>query len=161
MLRSGQEFKEGLGDGRTVYIGGERVDDVTTHAAFRDAAQTYAKLFDYKADPTNREKLAYEEDGEFHSMYFLKPRNREDLARRSLAHKTIADQTFGLMGRSPDHVSSFVTAIAMNPEVLKQPDGRDFSANIGNYWKHLRDNDLFATYAVHPAPQSKDHSLFG
>ena len=113
MLRSGQEFKEGLGDGRTVYIGGERVDDVTTHAAFRDAAQTYAKLFDYKADPTNREKLAYEEDGEFHSMYFLKPRNREDLARRSLAHKTIADQTFGLMGRSPDHVSSFVTAIAM------------------------------------------------
>ena len=161
MLRSGKEFLAGLRDGRTVYIGGDKVDDVTRHPAFRDAAATYANLYDFKADPVNRELMAFEEDGDWHSMYFLRPRSRDDLHRRSKAHKAIADLTYGLMGRSPDHVSSFVTAIAMQPDILKQPDGRDFSANIGAYRKHLRDNDLFATYAVHPAPQSKSQDMFG
>jgi len=161
MLRSGAEFLAGLQDGRTVYIGGEKVDDVTQHKAFRDAAATYAALFDFKADPKNHDLMSFEADGDRHSMYFLKPRTREDLALRSAAHKAIADQTYGLMGRSPDHVASFVTGIAMQPEVLKQDDGRDFSANIEAYWRHLRDNDVFATYAVHPAPQSKEQNMFG
>lgn len=161
MLRSGKQFLDGLRDGRRVYIGGEKVEDVTTHRAFKDAATTYADLFDYKAAPVNRATMAYEEDGDWQSMYFLQPRTRDDLARRSAAHKAIADQTYGLMGRSPDHVSSFVTAIAMQPDILKQEDGQDFSANIGAYRKYLRDNDLFATYAVHPAPQSKAQEVFG
>ena len=37
MLRTGKEHLESLRDGRVVYIGGERVDDVTRHPAFRDA----------------------------------------------------------------------------------------------------------------------------
>ena len=36
--------------GRRVLIGRERVDDVTTHPAFRNAAQTVADLYDQKAD---------------------------------------------------------------------------------------------------------------
>ena len=39
MLRSGREHLERLRDGRSVYIGNERVDDVTTHPAFARAAQ--------------------------------------------------------------------------------------------------------------------------
>ncbi len=161
MLRTGKEFLENLRDGRVVYIGGERVDDVTTHRAFKDAAQTYARLYDFKAAPENRDLMTFEEEGQRHSIYYLKPRTQDDLLRRMKGHKAIADQTYGLMGRSPDHVSSFVTAIAMEPDILKQPDGRDFSANIGSYYRHLRDHDLFATYAVHPAPQSKSQKLFG
>ena len=42
MLRTGKEHFESLRDGRAIYIGGERVDDVTTHPAFRNAAQTVA-----------------------------------------------------------------------------------------------------------------------
>ena len=40
MLKSGAEHLESLRDGRVVYIGRERVDDVTTHPAFRNAART-------------------------------------------------------------------------------------------------------------------------
>jgi len=161
MLRTGREFLSQLRDGRRVFIGGEQVDDVTTHRAFRDAAQTYARVFDFKAAPENRELMTFEEGGQRHSLYYLMPRTQDDLMRRSRAHKAIADQTYGLMGRSMDHVASFVTAIAMEPDILKQPDGRDFSANIGAYYRHLRDGDHFATYAVHPAPQSKSQKLFG
>ena len=42
MLRTGKEHTESLRDGRIVYIGGERVDDVTRHPAFRNAALTVA-----------------------------------------------------------------------------------------------------------------------
>ena len=38
MLRTGKEHLESLRDGRVVYIGGEKVDDVTRHPAFRNAA---------------------------------------------------------------------------------------------------------------------------
>jgi 4-hydroxyphenylacetate 3-monooxygenase len=54
MLRSGKEHLESLRDGRVIYIGSERVDDVTRHPAFRNAAGTVAGLYDLKADPANR-----------------------------------------------------------------------------------------------------------
>ena len=51
MLKSGTEHLEGLRDGRVVYIGGEQVADVTRHPAFRNAAQSIAAFYDFKADP--------------------------------------------------------------------------------------------------------------
>ena len=42
MLRTGKEHLESLRDGRVIYIGSERVDDVTHHPAFRNAATTVA-----------------------------------------------------------------------------------------------------------------------
>ena len=52
MLKTGQEHLESLQDGRVVYIGSERVEDVTTHPAFRNAARTVAAIYDMKADPS-------------------------------------------------------------------------------------------------------------
>src|SRR5262249_35251450 len=101
MLRTGKEHLESLRDGRVVYIGSERVEDVTRHPAFCNAAATVAALYDMKADPANRDSLTYEEDGGRHSIYFLRPRTREDLQRRMLGHRRIADVTFGMFGRSP------------------------------------------------------------
>jgi 4-hydroxyphenylacetate 3-monooxygenase len=41
---TGAEFLESLRDGREVYIYGERVKDVTTHPAFRQAARSVGNL---------------------------------------------------------------------------------------------------------------------
>ena len=101
MLRSGKEHLESLRDGRVIYIGSERVDDVTQHPAFRNAAQTVAMIYEMKADPALREEMTYEEDGGRHSIYFLRARSREDLQRRMLGHQRIADLTYGMFGRSP------------------------------------------------------------
>src|SRR5215203_397955 len=62
MLKGGKEYLEGLRDGRVVYVGSERIDDVTRHPAFRNGAQTIADLFERKADPANRALLTFEED---------------------------------------------------------------------------------------------------
>jgi 4-hydroxyphenylacetate 3-monooxygenase len=63
MLRSGTEHLESLRDRRRIFIGSEQVDDPTRHPAFRNAAQTLAKLYDMKADPGLRDEMTYEEDG--------------------------------------------------------------------------------------------------
>ena len=71
-----------------------------------------------KADPANRDAMTYEEDGGRHSIYFLRPKTRDDLQRRMEGHRRIADFTYGMFGRSPDHVASFVTGMAMKPDAL-------------------------------------------
>jgi 4-hydroxyphenylacetate 3-monooxygenase len=101
MLRTGEEHLKSIRDGRVIYIGNERVDDVTRHPAFCNAAQTVAALYDMKCDPANRELMSYQEDGALHSIYFLRARFRDDLQRRILGHRRIANFTHGMFGRSP------------------------------------------------------------
>ncbi|MFF8473426.1 4-hydroxyphenylacetate 3-hydroxylase family protein [Streptomyces sp. NPDC015414] len=148
MLKTGKEHLESLRDGRRVYIGRTLVEDVTTHPAFARAAQTISDLYDLKADPANSEVMTYVEDGERHSSYFMRARSREDLAKRSAAHKRIADLSYGLLGRSPDYVASFVTGMAVSPEVFN-----DTSDRVVAYWRHMRDNDVYAAHAI-VAPQA-------
>ena len=142
MLRTGREHLESLRDGRVVYIGAERVDDVTRHPAFRGAAQTVAALYDMKANPALRQEMTYEEEGGRHSIYFLRARTRDDLQRRMIGHQRIADFTYGMFGRSPDHVASFVTGMAMKLDELKAPAGHP--ENLLNYYRYIRDKDIFA-----------------
>jgi len=68
MLMTGSEYLESIRDGRRVYIGSERVDDVTTHPAFRNAARTLATIYDRKRAPENREVMTCEEDGTHYIM---------------------------------------------------------------------------------------------
>jgi 4-hydroxyphenylacetate 3-monooxygenase len=158
MLRTGKEHLESMRDGRVVYVGGERIDDVTRHRAFRNAAQTVAALYDMKADPANRDALSYEEDGGRHSIYFLRARSRDDLQRRMVGHRRIADLTYGLFGRSPDHVASFVTGMAMKPDELKAPCGN--ADNLVAYYRYARDNDLYLVYAVVPPQAARNPEFY-
>src|SRR5208337_4544937 len=136
MLRSGKEHLETLRDGRSVYVGSEKVEDVTRHPAFCAAAATVAAIYDMKADPANRDVMTYEEEGGRHSIYYLRPCNRDDLQRRMLGHRRIADLTLGMFGRSPDHVASFVTGMAMNLDALPAPCA--YADNLLRYYRHLR-----------------------
>ena len=56
-LMTGDEYVESLRDGRGVYIYGEKVDDVTTHPAFRNAVLSTRRLYDAMHDPATRDKL--------------------------------------------------------------------------------------------------------
>ena len=58
-LRTGAEYLRSLKDGRAVFVDGERVDDVTTHKALRQAAHSLAKLYDIAAAPELRERMTF------------------------------------------------------------------------------------------------------
>ena len=147
MLMTGDEYLESLRDGRKVYIGREVVEDVTSHPAFRNAARSFAMIYDRKRAPENRDVMTFEEDGERFSTYFLLPRSREDLLRRFETHRRIASWTYGLLGRSPDNFPSYVSGLVMNPDLF-EGIRKGFGDNMVNYYKHMRANDIFATHTV-------------
>src|SRR5690606_12485407 len=117
---------------------------------------------DMKADPANRELMSFEADGERHSMYFLQARTPDDLRRRTKAHRKIADMTYGLFGRSPDHVASFVAGMATDPSVFAAgPKGRqEFADNFMRYYRYMRDNDIYAAYAVLPPQAARNPEFY-
>ena len=152
MLKTGAEHLESLRDGRVVYIGAERVDDVTTHPAFRNAARSIAAIYDLKrADPAS----SFTEDGERYSAYFLRARSKDDLGQRTRLHRAIAATSYGLLGRSPDHVSSFVTGMAMNPSVFGQ-----YAENLVRYYEHMRRQDIYGVYAVLPPQAARNPEFY-
>ena len=52
-IKNADEHVQSLRDDRNVYLDGERVDDVTSHPAFRNSVRTAANLYDFQADPAN------------------------------------------------------------------------------------------------------------
>ena len=152
MLRTGQQYLDDVkGRKPEVYVGGERIDDVTIHPAFRNIVQTTAQLYDVTSDPARANELSYvePETGERCSNNYLMPKTRDDLLARGRAHQAWSDVSWGLYGRSPDHVAGWITGMACVPEVAKA-DGHDFESHVVNYYRRARDKDMFVTYAIVP-----------
>jgi 4-hydroxyphenylacetate 3-monooxygenase len=159
MQISGTEYLKSLRDKRVVYLGGERIEDVTSHPGFRNAARSFAMMYDVKADPAHRDWLTYEEDSGRHAMYWLRPRSREDLLRRLKAHEYLADLSYGLLGRSPDYFAGFVVGLAMEPEIL-DTERYKFAQHVVQYYKKCRDNDWFVCNAVTPPPGTRKREVY-
>jgi 4-hydroxyphenylacetate 3-monooxygenase len=158
MIRSGSQYLESLQDGRRIYIGDEPVRDPTKHPAFRNAARTFAALYDLKADPALRDVMTFEEDGERYAAYFLRPRTKADLEKRTRAHRVIAEFSCGLLGRSPDALGSQITGMVMKPEVFDEEGG--FREHVLALYQHMRANDLFATYAIVPPQGARNPEYY-
>ncbi len=151
MLRTGSDYLEGLRDGRRIYVGSELVRDVTAHPAFRNTARSFGEIYERKRAAEHRDAMSYEENGDRFSAWFLKPRTRDDLRKRRMAHRRVAEWSYGLLGRSPDHVASFVTGLALQPDLF-EANRKGFGDNLQAYYEELRRRDLFACYVV-VAPQ--------
>ena len=78
---TGEEYLESIGDRREVYVYGERVEDVTTHPAFRNTARSIARLYDALHDETRRAVITTPTDtgsvGVTHRCFRV-PRSVED-----------------------------------------------------------------------------------
>ena len=160
MLMNGEEYLESLRDGRTIRIGSETVHDVTSHPAFRNAARSFARIWDARHESEYCDALSVEVDGERIPSYYLMPKNRADLEQRTRSATAIADLSYGMLGRSPDFVGGYVTGIAMQPELFKT-DAYDFSDNVRAYYKHVCANDIFLSHAVAPPQGTRDPAHYG
>ena len=150
-MRTGSDYLRSLNDGRQVFVDGERVADVSRHRAFREAARSVARLYDIAAAPELRERMTFVSPttGEPVLRAYQIPRSHADLRARRLFSETWAEATFGLMGRTPDHVAGFFCGYAATPGVLAA-GGQQFADNVVAYYQHMRDHHLYAAYAIVP-----------
>ena len=143
---TGQEFLESLRDGREVWIYGERVDDVTTHPAFRNSARSIARLYDALHDPAQQDILTSPTDtgsGGYTHKFFKVAHSREDLIgqRGAIAHW--ARMSYGWMGRTPDYKASLMNTLGAHHEFYGK-----FSGNARAWYKRAQDNVLFMNHAI-------------
>ncbi|MGE3918487.1 MAG: 4-hydroxyphenylacetate 3-hydroxylase family protein, partial [Hyphomicrobiaceae bacterium] len=148
--RTGRQYLDGLrSQGREIWLGGERVRDVTTHPGLAGGARAIAALYDMQHDPALRSRMTYASPttGDPVGLSFIVPRTRDDLVRRREMMLTWARATCGMMGRSPDFMN--VTFAAWAAAASYFAKGRpEFGGNIRRYYEHIRENDLVLTHAL-------------
>ncbi|PKB68668.1 MAG: hypothetical protein BZY82_00370 [SAR202 cluster bacterium Io17-Chloro-G3] len=152
MTRSGEEYIRALQDTRTVFLAGQRVEDVTAHPAFAETVKSVARLYDIANEPTNQQLMTFPSlrDGGFVNNAYLIPHGSNDLVARRKTHKCWADASYGLLGRSPDHVASFFAGFAGAPGFFEL-GGRQFADNVLRFYNKASSDDLYLAYTViHP-----------
>ena len=167
--RNGADYLASIkDDGRQVYFDGDVVTDVTTHAAFKGAAKSIARLFDIAADPANAALMTFPSPQTGAPVWrcYEIPKTAADLGARRLMSARWAEETFGLMGRTPDHVAGFLAGYAAKSSIFAEYSTQ-FADNVVRYHAYARDNHLYLSYAIvppqidrsRPAHQQSDPTL--
>jgi 4-hydroxyphenylacetate 3-monooxygenase len=149
MAKDGQAYLTSLRDGRSIYIDGRRVADVTQDPAFANAVASAARLYDFQAEPANIEQMTFRSPtsgGQVNRAWQL-PRYYEELLQRRRALEQWARLTCGMVGRSPDHVASTLAGFRMGLAAFRAYDPARAAA-LDHYFSYARDSDLFLSYVI-------------
>ncbi|MFK4826070.1 4-hydroxyphenylacetate 3-hydroxylase family protein [Paenochrobactrum sp. BZR 588] len=146
--KTGQQHLESLRDGREIFINGERVDDVTTHPAFKNVAQSVKQIFDFAKAPENEDLMTYvTPEGHRANRIWELPKSYEELKKRRAGLEGWTEIHGGFLGRAPDHVASCIAGMYMGLPVFEEYNAK-FAQNLANYYQYARDNDLYLTYVI-------------
>jgi 4-hydroxyphenylacetate 3-monooxygenase len=149
--RTGAQFLAGLKDDREIWVDGERVRDATSHPALRGAAHFMAELFDAQHEQAGDCLMPDPETGEPINVSHMIPRSREDIVRRHRCLQRIAEQTVGLMGRSPDYMNVTFAGFAGREDEWRVHGNERGAANLVAFQRELRRRDLSLTHTIiHP-----------
>jgi 4-hydroxybutyryl-CoA dehydratase/vinylacetyl-CoA-Delta-isomerase len=147
-IRTVEEYKASLRDGRKVYIGGEKVEDVTTHKVLGVTCDTIGAAYELSAskDPEIRNLFVapHPETGEPISRFYITPKTREDLANRTKMIQRSMEITGGLpFGR--DIGTDCLNAAIV---VAEKMGNKQYQENAKKFLEHLRKHDLHTCGAV-------------
>lgn len=129
MLRTGEDYRAAIRDGREVYIDGERVADVTTHPAFRPLVDIRARIFDMAHDPATAAAMTCEDAGEPCAVGPQLPFTQDDWHAKRRAVDAVLDDVGGVVTRVGDETVGEMWSLYDGQDVLDEVDPR-FSANI-------------------------------
>ncbi|GAB2743267.1 4-hydroxyphenylacetate 3-hydroxylase N-terminal domain-containing protein [Salinifilum aidingensis] len=143
---TGDEYVESLRDGRELWLYGEKVDDVTTHPAFRNPVRMTARLYDALHDPDEQDVLTRPTDtgsNGFTHPFFRAPRSAEDMVADRDAIAEWARLSYGWMGRSPDYKASFLGTLGANADFYEP-----FSDNARRWYRESQEKVLYWNHAI-------------
>lgn len=147
-LRTKSQYLTALDDDREVWLAGERVKSVPEHPLLRGAAHSVGDLFELQHDPQHAPVLAYDDPaaGRVARSHQV-PFSAADLQARGDAFRLNAQQSYGMMGRTPDFMNALLTAWNIGADVFGQRESA-YADNVRNYIKKVADEDLCLTHAL-------------
>lgn len=150
-LRSGDEFRESLRDGRVVFVGDEQIEDVTAEPSLGPGIDTMAEMFDDQLSPQFEDATTYLDDdlGERVTRAWQAPRTMEELLGRRRMIEYTSIKTSGTFGRPPDLGSTIGMGLLARKPLFAGTTSdlagdTNFADNIDNYIRHCRRNNLIA-----------------
>jgi 4-hydroxyphenylacetate 3-monooxygenase len=152
--QTGAEYLASLRDGREVFIYGERVQDVTTHPAFRNTARMTARLFDALHDPQKKARLTVPTDtgnGGTTQAFFRAPKSAADLLAGRDAIAEWAKITYGWMGRAPDYKAAFLATLGANADFYDP-----YQENARRWYRFSQERVPFINHAIIHPPVDRD-----
>ncbi|MGE4531516.1 MAG: 4-hydroxyphenylacetate 3-hydroxylase N-terminal domain-containing protein, partial [Acidithiobacillus sp.] len=153
---TGSEYIDSLRDGRNVFINGEKVDDVTTHPAFRNSVRSIARMYDALHDAELSKVMLTDTDtgngGQTH-RFFKAPRSSEEMVQQREAIATWARLSYGWMGRSPDFKAALSTTFGAYSEFYG-----DYASNAKYWYKRTQESVLFMNHAIVNPPVDRGRS---
>src|SRR5262252_5348947 len=129
---TGRDYLKGLQvQEREIWLGGERIKDVTTHPGLRHGAQAIASLYDMQHDSALRDEMTYVSPttGDRVGLSFIIPRTMQELEQRRTMMLHWARTTCGMMGRSPDFMNVSYAAWAAAADFFAQ-NRPEFGDNV-------------------------------
>ncbi len=142
MIRTGSEYRNSIGDGREVYINGERVADVTRHPMFKPLVDIRARIYDMAHEPATRDIMSYDADGERNAIGNKLPRTQQDWHDKRRATDTVMDDIGGIVTRVGDETVGEMWSLYDGTDVLNEVDPQ-FARNIETHIHRVLHADPF------------------
>lgn len=166
MIRTGDEYRDSIRDGREVFMNGEKVPDVTTHPMFKPLVDIRARIYDMQHEAATASKMVYrDDDGEPYSIGLKLPYSQNDWSEKRASTDAIFDDIGGVVTRVGDETVGEMWSLYDGQDVLNQVDPQ-FSKNIKNHIHKVIDQDPFHVSAnTDPkgdrskAPQDQDPDM--
>src|SRR6202023_217579 len=153
MIRTGQQYRDSIREGRRIFVGGERVKDVTSHPMFKPLVDIRARFYDMQHDDKTRDLMTYREGGEVHAVGNMLPYNRSDWWAKRRATDALLEEIGGVVTRVGDETVGEMWSLFDGQDVLNEIDPA-FSANIA---RHVRRDKLLDPFHVSANTDPKGH----
>jgi len=142
--RSGSNYLSALKKLKAeIWLGGERVGEVTSQPAFRNCARSIASLYDMQLERV--EQMTFRtDDGGRSGMSFIQPKSIEEVRKRARMMAAWANFSGGMLFRTPDYLNVALAAMAAARDFFAASDLR-YGDNIANYYLDARKHDWCAT----------------
>ena len=143
MIRTGEQYRESIRDGRRVWINGERVADVTTHPMFRPAVDIRARIYDMAHEAAHAATMTWRDDtGAPCAIGTKLPLTQADWHAKRAAVDAVLDEIGGVVTRVGDETVGEMWALYDGQDVLNEVNPR-FSANIRDHVMRVVRDDPF------------------
>src|ERR1700749_2599154 len=142
MIRSGDEYRASIRDGREVWMNGERVTDVTAHPGFKPMGDARARIYDMAPAPATTDMMSYRDagSGERNAVGLKLPHTREDWEQKRRAVDAVMDDLGGVVIRVGDETVGEMWSLYDGRDVLNEVDPQ-FSANIEHHIQRVLHGD--------------------
>lgn len=147
-MRTGQEYREALRDGRKLWIMGEgEVEDVTTHPATAAQVNEYAAWYDRHHDPEWADILLTPPDaqGVRRPLAFEIPRSVEDIRRLGRSISSVSFLSAGNLTHTPGYGALIALGIIDGVKTIEQPPERIAVAEA--FHRMIAETGAFVTFS--------------